>query len=89
MPSDTGEITTLAVERAHRRHGHGRELLDAARRESVRRGWRVLVLWVVTGNDGARAFYARAGFAPDGHERTDERLGFPAHVVRYRSATAP
>lgn len=86
LPPDFGEIATFAVDAAHRRRGYGLQLLDAARLEAVRHGWSALVLWVVASNAGARVFYARGQFDADGASRTDDRIGFPATVVRYRSA---
>jgi hypothetical protein len=44
------------------------------------------VLWVVESNIEAVAFYARAGFVPDGSVKVDNRLCFSAPVVRYQSA---
>jgi ribosomal protein S18 acetylase RimI-like enzyme len=85
LPPNFGEITTVAVAEAHRRHGHGLALLKSARSLALRRAWRCIVLWVVQSNVGARGFYARADFVPDGSAKVDERLGFTAPVVRYRS----
>jgi len=85
LPSDFGEITTIAVTRAHRRHGHGLALLNAALSHAYHHAWRALVLWVVQSNVDARAFYACVGFVPDGSFKIDDRLGFSAQVVRYRS----
>jgi ribosomal protein S18 acetylase RimI-like enzyme len=86
LTSGFGEITALYVDESHRRHGHAQRLVDAARAELVSHAWHSLVLWVVEANRPARAFYEQAGFAPDGARKVDRRLGFPATLVRYRTA---
>ena len=59
---DEGEILTLGVDRAYRRHGIGLSLLEAVhstwRREGVIRGY----LEVHHANRGARTLYQRAGW---------------------------
>jgi RimJ/RimL family protein N-acetyltransferase len=64
-PDRTGEIT-LVVARAHRRRGHGTELLDAALAEARRLGLRRLVAMVEEDNPVARNFFLAAGFEPSG-----------------------
>ena len=86
LPPNFGEICTITVAATHRRHGHGLALLNAARSQALHRAWRSLVLWVVESNVAARAFYARAGFLPDGSAKVDDPLGFTASVVRYQSS---
>jgi ribosomal protein S18 acetylase RimI-like enzyme len=86
LPPDHGEIAVFGTMSAHRRKGHGDALMDAVRHEAARRGWRVLVLWVVAENTAARAFYEKHGFRPDGTTRDEDR-GFPATIVRYRTPT--
>jgi len=85
LPADHGEVAVFGTVAAHRRKGHGDALLCAVREEATRRGWRVLVLWVVQENAGARAFYEKHGFRFDGTTRVTDRQGFPATVVRYRT----
>ena len=57
-------------------------------------GWTAVSVWVLAGNAGARAFYAAAGFSPDGAVKTDpvgscERAeGLPQIRLR-RSVTVP
>lgn len=81
-----GEITALYVDQSHRRHGHAQRLVDAAQAERASHAWHSLVLWVVEANRPARAFYEQTGFAPDGARKVDRRLGFPATLLRYRTA---
>jgi RimJ/RimL family protein N-acetyltransferase len=42
------------------------------------------LLWVLEDNPRARRFYERAGWAPDGVRKAEERLGVRAAEVRYR-----
>ena len=86
MSASSGEIMMIAIVPPYRRHGHGLSLLTAARAVALDRAWDELVLWVVAAHAEARAFYAKAGFSADGSEKVDDRLGFSAPVVRYRSS---
>jgi GNAT superfamily N-acetyltransferase len=38
-------------------------------------GCSLITLWVFEANEGAREFYSRFGFAPDGAAATHERTG--------------
>ena len=42
------------------------------------------LLWVLEDNPRARRFYERAGWAPDGVRKAEERFGVRAAEVRYR-----
>jgi GNAT superfamily N-acetyltransferase len=84
LPPGFGEVVVMAVEREHRRHGHGLELLCKARHLALKKGWSALALWVVASNVDAGALYARAGFVPDGGAKQDDRLGFTTSIVRCR-----
>jgi ribosomal protein S18 acetylase RimI-like enzyme len=42
------------------------------------------LLWVLEDNPRARGFYERAGWAPDGVRKAEERFGVRAAEVRYR-----
>ena len=61
------EILALAVVPAHRRHGVGRALMQAAARDCAVTGARQLFLEVAEPNDAARALYAACGFRQVGH----------------------
>ena len=92
----TGHVYSLHVDPDLQRHGIGRGLLDEAMRRFAAAGNSAATLWVVTDNHGARGFYERLGWAPDGtveHQSLaldgDEPM---AEVVRYRrvvDAVAP
>lgn len=64
-----GEILNLAVERAHRRRGVGRALLEAALENMRPRGVRLVFLEVRESNLGAQRFYQRLGFRQVGRRR--------------------
>ena len=60
--ADEGEILTIAVARAHRRHGLGWKLMDATMRELYRQRAGALFLEVDETNVPALALYRRLGF---------------------------
>lgn len=45
--------------------GYGRALMEHCLAAAIARGGTHMVMWVLTGNDRARRFYAAAGFEPD------------------------
>jgi ribosomal protein S18 acetylase RimI-like enzyme len=69
-----GWINYLAVEPAHRRHGHARALMAEAERLLTERGCPKLNLQVRAGNDAVLAFYAALGYDPDGAVGLGKRL---------------
>jgi len=88
-PGDIAEIYSLNVHPDRWRQGAGRLLCEHAFREAAAREHTAMTLWVLKGNDAARRFYERLGYAPDGGEKTDTALiGSPLHDVRYRKAIA-
>jgi GNAT superfamily N-acetyltransferase len=72
---DVAEIAAIYVEPAAWRSGIGRALMQAALDELRAGMWRGATLWVLAENRGAREFYAQFGFAPDGSETVDARIG--------------
>ena len=60
-PAHPGEIYAIYVLPAHQGHGHGRDLMRAAAREGIARGWRGALLWVLRDNAPSRRFYERMG----------------------------
>lgn len=56
-----GEIYAIYVLPEHHGHGHGAALMRAAASESVARGWRAVVLWVLRENAPSRRFYEHMG----------------------------
>jgi len=57
LEDGSAEVSTLYVVRAAQRLGLGRRLLGAAARVQQARGASALHLWVLNGNEPARAFY--------------------------------
>jgi ribosomal protein S18 acetylase RimI-like enzyme len=55
-------IDNIVVATRHRRHGHGRDLLDAASQWARAKGAEELLLTVWAGNTDAERFYERLGF---------------------------
>ncbi len=66
---ETAQILTVGVLPAARRHGVGRQLVDALVAEAARRGAREVLLEVRVDNDAARELYDRAGFTAIGTRR--------------------
>jgi ribosomal protein S18 acetylase RimI-like enzyme len=77
-PPSTAEIPALYVDPHRRRRGIGAALLEAALDGLEQDGWERVTLWVFSGNDAARAFYARFGFEADGTSRPIEAMGAAA-----------
>lgn len=78
-----GEVYALYVHPGHWSTGAGRALMDALVARAGLGGFRVLRLWVLEGNDRARRFYAKAGFAVDGVAEPFDVDGVPVPEVRY------
>lgn len=70
---DTGELTAIYAEPEHWGCGYGSALLRAVLAAARTRGFRRLTLWVLQSNRRATEFYERAGFTPDGAEKTETR----------------
>lgn len=70
------ELYFVYLLEAHHGTGIGQKLFDAV----VAPGRSSL--WVAADNPRAHAFYARNGYAPDGHEKAEEVLGEQLHEVR-------
>ena len=85
LPDDVAEIYAVNVAPERWRRGAGRALCEHALRQAAAREHRTMTLWVVKGNDPARRFYERLGYAPDGAERLNSQLvPIPFTEVRYR-----
>ncbi|NMO89927.1 GNAT family N-acetyltransferase [Actinomycetospora sp. TBRC 11914] len=85
VPDDAGRVglvATLLVSPRWGRRGHGGRLLvtatEALRAEGAARG----ITWVPERDAASRAFYARAGWDPDGTVRTLDAGGRPLREVR-------
>jgi ribosomal protein S18 acetylase RimI-like enzyme len=82
-----GELYAIYVDPDSWSTGAGRALLAAAE-GALREEYELATLWVLEENPRARHFYERAGWAPDGARKAEERFGVRAAEVRYRKALA-
>jgi ribosomal protein S18 acetylase RimI-like enzyme len=82
-PSGTGELIALHIAEAYWRQGIGERLHDRATAALAGRGFGAATLWVLTGNEPARAFYAAMGWSADGQARDITVDGLTIPEVRY------
>jgi ribosomal protein S18 acetylase RimI-like enzyme len=80
---EIGELYAIYVEPDAWSTGAGRALMAEAERR-LSSEYDAALLWVLEDNPRARGFYERAGWAPDGVRKAEERLGVRAPEVRYR-----
>ena len=80
-----GELYAIYVDPSAWGSGVGRALIAEAEAALGAR-WDEATLWVLEDNPRARRFYERAGWAPDGAQKAEERLGVAAVEVRYRKS---
>jgi GNAT superfamily N-acetyltransferase len=78
-----GELYAIYVDPDAWSTGAGRALLEAAE-EQLGSAFDAALLWVLEDNPRARRFYERAGWAPDGARKAEERFGVRAPEIRYR-----
>jgi GNAT superfamily N-acetyltransferase len=78
-----GELYAIYVEPDEWSSGAGRALLAVAE-EQLESEYDVALLWVLEDNPRARRFYERAGWAPDGARKAEQRFGVRAPEIRYR-----
>ncbi|MGZ4292357.1 MAG: N-acetyltransferase family protein [Gaiellaceae bacterium] len=78
-----GELYAIYVEPDVWSTGAGRALMAAAEGQLTSE-YESALLWVLEENPRARRFYERAGWAPDGARKAEERFGVRAPEVRYR-----
>ncbi len=78
-----GELYAIYVDPDAWSTGAGRALMAVAE-EALASEYRAALLWVLEDNPRARGFYERAGWAPDGVRKAEERFGVRAPEVRYR-----
>lgn len=81
----TGELYAVYLEPERFGSGIGKRLTDHAIDDLRGRGFRTATLWVLQTNDGARRFYEREGWTPDGLT-TSERVDCEMRpTLRYRT----
>jgi len=84
MAPSTGEIYALYVVPEFWARGVGRNLLLRAERELIQHSYADATLWLLSGNDRARAFYEAAGWKADGGVKQDRIGDREVSEVRYR-----
>ena len=78
------EVWAIYLSPSHWSKGFGRELWQASRDASVRRGARRVSLWVFASNERAIKFYKTAGFKPEAKSlKRFELGGVQVDEVRY------
>ncbi|WP_158307257.1 GNAT family N-acetyltransferase [Kribbella flavida] len=85
-PADERHLESIWVDPAHRRQGVLRAMLHhLAELEPEVRSW---LVWVLDGNDEARAIYERLGFASTGERQLLSTLGRSEERMRLESKAA-
>jgi ribosomal protein S18 acetylase RimI-like enzyme len=80
---ELGELYAIYVDPEAWSTGAGRALMASAE-TTLAAGYDAALLWVLEDNPRARGFYERAGWAPDGIRKAEQRFGVRAAEVRYR-----
>lgn len=83
---ELGEVRALYVAPDRWRTGAGSALMDKAERLLAEAGFTDAALWVLEDNARGRAFYASAGWHPDGVAKTVDIGGRQLVEVRYRKS---
>lgn len=84
----TGEVYAIYIETDHLGSGLGSRLFETAIDWLRSNRFSRATLWVLDSNSRARRFYEKAGWAPDGATKVDDRQAFALHEVRYRTTFA-
>ena len=80
----TGEVGAIYLLPEFWGAAYGWALLNRATESLREAAFSTATLWVLESNVRARSFYERAGWAPDGEQKMDDRGTFSLHEVRYR-----
>lgn len=88
-PTEDAELYAIYVDPARYGGGIGQALLEESIRRCTAAARPRMLLWVLKENAGARRFYERAGFRPDGAEEPFEVDGVPVPEVRYARELTP
>jgi GNAT superfamily N-acetyltransferase len=87
----SGEVLALGVHPDARRSGHGSRLLNAAVDTLRGKGFESMSVWLLAGDEDARAFLTAAGLSPDGayRDRVVSADGTLVREVRLTADLAP
>lgn len=77
-----GEVYALYIAPTHWRSGCGARLMRAVEQRLGAAGFCMAILWVLTENSRARAFYERVGYRPDGATKDAQLYGTRLPHVR-------
>jgi GNAT superfamily N-acetyltransferase len=83
-PRSVGELQTLYLDPPVWRRGGGSLLLQTAQLQLAEAGFEKASAWVLENNSGARSFYERHNWRPDGATKFHDWGAFMATDVRYR-----
>ena len=72
---ESGEVYCIDVQKEHRLNGYGRRLIHEAIRSLRGQEYTQVVVWVLSNNANAIAFFEALGFKWDGSERTVKHGG--------------
>ncbi|HSI21242.1 MAG TPA: GNAT family N-acetyltransferase [Verrucomicrobiae bacterium] len=78
-----GELYAIYVSPDYKGNGVGTLLIGKAKELLRADGYTKAILWVLTENKGARAFYEKNGWHVNGVTLTDESRGFEMHETGY------
>ena len=83
---ETAVIGCFCVDPPAWGRGAGRGLVEEVVAQARKRGYSRLTRWVVVADDRAKRFCEKAGFIPDGNEKTEEICGHAMRAVRFSMA---
>jgi GNAT superfamily N-acetyltransferase len=78
---DSFELGAIYVEPGFEKKGIGTVLAKFTERKARKQGYSEIVLWTLEGNMGARKFYEKMGYVPDGRIVFEEKFG--TNKMRY------
>ncbi len=80
--TDAFELWGLYVDPFMKRQGIGAKMVQFYEEKAAERGFKEICLWVLEKNKGAREFYEKSGYLPDGTSKWIDALA--AAEIRYR-----
>ena len=71
---------------AFQKNGFGRILIERAELVLLEQGFELYTLWVLEGNEAAKAFYRKLELVPDGAVKTESLKDVILNEIRFRKA---